>query len=168
MSRLLHLLNQLKAEARADLLTDGQRIAATEIRRHWQLPERINLVGSTGSGKTFLGWAFARSYNGRFLASRQALLRIEVDPAVPLVVDNTPSDTLELRRLIAELQLREVRSALLITRDENRLGLPIVRLGLPTLQDIQIVYHNLSLLEHYALSPLTTGNLWQVIYSTVR
>lgn len=168
MSRLLHLVNRIKAEARSDALTDGQRLAAAKIHRHWQLPERVNLVGPTGTGKTFLGWALARSYNASFRPSPQALLRTDVDPAVPLIVDNAPSDTLALRRVVAELQLRGVRSALLITRDENRLGLPIVRLGLPTTQDIHIVYHNLSLLEHYALSPLVTGNLWQVIYSTLR
>ena len=168
MSRLLQLLNQLKAEARADALTDGQRAAMVEIHRHWSLPERVNLVGPTGAGKTFLGWALARSLDAAFMASPQALLKVATAPAFPLIVDNSPSDTLELRRLVAKLQLRGVRSALLITSDENRLGLPIVSLGLPTLQDIHVVYHNLSLLEYYALEPLTEGNLWQVVYSILR
>ena len=82
-------------------------------------------------------------------------------------MDNCVSDSTELRHLLAELQMRNGRSALLITRQPSQLGLPLIHLPLPTSQDITVTYHNLSLLEHYALAPLAEGNLWQVIHSTL-
>ncbi|MBE2199246.1 MAG: hypothetical protein IAE79_11600 [Anaerolinea sp.] len=169
MSQLLTLLNRLKVEARAEWLTDNQQVAWHHIRQQVRFPERINLYGVSGSGKTFLAWALANEQNAAFFASPNALFQSDFvnEPPRLMIVDNGVSETGELRRLLAELQMRNGRSALLITRQPNQLGLPLIHLPLPTSQDIIVTYHNLSLLEHYALTPLAEGNLWQVIHSTL-
>lgn len=169
MSQLLTLLNRLKAEARLEWLTDSQQATWHLMKRQLYFPDRVNLYGDSGSGKTFLAWALANVQNASLFATPEALYQSNYVNKPPrlVIVDNCASDTAELRRLLAELQMRNGRSALIITRHPNQLGLPLIHLPLPTPQDITITYHNLSLLEQYALTPRTSGNLWQVIHSTL-
>jgi hypothetical protein len=169
MSQLLTLLNRLKAEARLERLTDSQGAAWHLVQRQLRFPERINLYGDSGSGKTFLAWALANGQDATLFASPEALFQSDFanEPPRLMIVDNCVSDTAELRCLLAELQMRNGRTALLITRQPNQLGLPLIHLPLPTSQDITVAYHNLSLLEHYALTPLVEGNLWQIVHSTL-
>jgi hypothetical protein len=81
--------------------------------------------------------------------------------------DNASVESYDLRDLLAEMQLHSLRKALIITREPNQVGLPTVHLAQPDEEDITIVYHNLSLLEAYALQPRQKGNLWQIIHSTL-
>ena len=163
------MLNRLKVEARSDWLTDTQRVAWRDIQQQLRLPERVNLYGTVGVGKTFLAWALARQQDAAFFASPAVLTRSDFinEPPRLVIVDNVAGEANDLRRLLAELQMRQIRSALIITRHPNPIGLPLVQMPLPTSQDIAIVYHNLSLLEHYALPPRAAGNLWQIIHSTL-
>ena len=169
MSQLLALLNRLKAEARLERLTDSQLVTWQLVQQQLLFPERINLYGDSGSGKTFLAWALTNGQDAALFASPEALFQsvFANEPCRLVIVDNCVSDATELRHLLAELQMRNSRSALLITRQPNQLGLPLIHLPLPTPQDITITYHNLSLLEQYTHSPRTSGNLWQVIHSTL-
>lgn len=169
MSQLLILLNRLKAEARLERLTDSQRVAWNDIRQRLRFPERINLYGAAGAGKTFLAWALAHERNAAFFTSPTALARSGFinEPSRLIIVDNGVSEAGAFRRLLAELQMRNGRSALIITRHPNQIGLPLTHLPPPIPQDITIVYHNLGLLEHYALPPHAEGNLWQIIHSTL-
>lgn len=169
MSQLLTILNRLKAEARLERLTNSQQIAWYLVQQYLRFPERVNLYGDSGSGKTFLAWALANEQNASLFASPMALFQSDFanEPPRLVILDNCVSDAAELRRLLAELQMRNGRSALLITRQPNQLGLPLIHLPLPTPQDITITYHNLSLLEQYTHSPRTSGNLWQVVHSTL-
>lgn len=170
MSQLLILLNRLKVEARLEWLTDSQQTVWNCIQRQLRFPERLNLYGDTGSGKTFLAWASAQELNAVFFASPDALFQSDFfnEQSRLTIVDNAVSETSELRRLLAELQMRNGRSALIITRQPNQIGLPVIHLPPLASPDITIAYHNLSLLEHYALPPCTEGNLWQIIHSTLR
>jgi hypothetical protein len=169
MSQLLTLLNRLKAEARLEWLTDSQQTAWQNIQRQLRFPERVNLYGAVGTGKTFLGWTLANEKNAAFFASPEKLTQSDFvnEQSKLVIIDNSPSEPGDLRRLLAELQLRNSRSALLITHYPNQIGLPYIHLSPPTSQDITIFYRNLSLLEQYALSPRTEGNLWQIVHSTL-
>lgn len=163
-SRLLVLLNRLKAEARPDWLTDSQAAALAEIERLWRFPERVNLYGRPGAGKTLLGWTVARAMAAGFYASpRVYIAQAAQRQAERVVIDNAPDDVAAMRRLLTALQLNNARTALLITTQANRLGLPSVVLKSPTAQDVDIVYRNLSLLDHYAISPKYATNLWIVV-----
>ncbi len=165
-SRMLILLNRLKAEARPDWLTDSQNAALAKIERLWRFPERANLYGPPGSGKTLLGWTVARALGASFYSSPRVYYAQSPQGQARVVIDNAPDDVLALRRLLAELQLNDTRSALVITSQLNRLGLPTVTLPAPTRQDVDVVYRNLSLLDFYALNPTHVANLWVVITET--
>ncbi len=163
MSRLLVLLNRLKAEARRDWLTDNQLIASAEIEKHWRFPERVNLYGPPGSGKTFLAWSLARASNAVFYPSPRLYHTATTRDVTPVVIDNAPDDAVAFRRLIGELQLNNTRTALIITKLPNRLGLPTIFLPPPNTQDVDVVYRNLSLLDYYSFTPNYAENLWVVI-----
>jgi hypothetical protein len=167
MGDLLTLLNRIKAEANVDFLTPSQQEAFKQIEQFWRLPERVNLWGSVGCGKTVLGWVIARSLGAVFYGSFQSFVERYTPENVPVIIDNMPCDQPALRTALAEMQLRNVRSALIISRETNRLGFPSIAIPPPTRSDIDVVYRNLSLMEHYALTPLSDGNLWRVVYSAL-
>lgn len=167
MSRMLSLLNRIKAEASRDFLTGGQLAALEEIERLWRFPERVNLWGPPGSGKTMVGWVVGRSLRATVYPSPRVFRERSQYGDNRVIVDNVPYDQHSLRAVLAEMQIKNVRTALLITEQPNRLGLPVVALPLPTPEDIDVLYRNLSLMEHYALSPLREGNFWVVIHSVL-
>lgn len=163
MSRLLVLLNRLKVEARRDWLTDSQLIALAEIERAWRFPERVNLHGPSGTGKTFLAWSLARSSSAAYYPSPRTYYASAAQEQTRVVIDNAPDDARAMRHLLGELQIHNARTALIITALPNRLGLPAVALSRPNSQDVDVVYRNLSLLDYYSLRPLYSENLWAVV-----
>lgn len=167
MSRMLALLNRIKAQASRDFLTRNQLAALEEIERLWRFPERVNLWGPTGCGKTMVGWIVGRSLNANIYPSPHSFRERSQSNEQRVVVDNVPNGQRELRALLAEMQLKNIRTALFITKQPNRLGLPTVDLPIPTTEDIDVIYRNLSLMEHYALSPIRNGNFWNVIHSVL-
>jgi len=167
VSRLLVMLNRLKAEVRPDWLTSSQSMALAEIDRLWRFPERVNLCGPPGTGKTLLGWAVARALGAVVFASPRVYNARAPHGQLRAVIDNAPDEPIALRRMLAELQLNDTRTALLITAQPNRMGLPTVALSSPTVSDVDTVYRNLSLLDYYALTPLCAENLWDVIAQTL-
>ncbi len=163
MSRLLVLLNHLKAEARRDWLTDSQNSAFSDVERLWRFPERVNLCGAPGVGKTFLAWSVARASGAAFYASPRIYQATTSSGQEKIVIDNAPDNVTDLRRLLATLQLNGVRTALFVTAHPNRSGLPTITLPIPTTQDVDTIYRNLSLLDYYALHPTYSDNLWTVV-----
>jgi pantothenate kinase-related protein Tda10 len=107
MSKLLQLLNRLKAQANEAMLTKSQQLAFAEITKRWQFPDCINLCGTQGSGKTFLGWVVAHHYQAGFYAAPQ-IFKADLPLYIPaLIIDNAPTEEKELRRLLSEVQLRQ-------------------------------------------------------------
>ena len=164
---MLALLDRIKAQASRDFLTASQLAALEEIERLWRFPERVNLSGPPGCGKTMVGWVVGRSLNASVYPSPRAFRERSQHSERRVVVDNVSYDQTALRAVLAEMQLKNTRTALLITRQPNRLGLPTVALPSPTTEDIDVLYRNLSLMEHYALSPLRYGSFWNVIHSVL-
>jgi len=164
---MLALLNRIKAEASRDLLTGSQLAALEKIEQLWRFPERVNLWGPSGCGKTMIGWVVGQSLNASIYPGPCTFRERLQQSEYRAVVDNLSSDRTALRAVLAEMQLKGIRTALLITRQPNRIGLPTVALPSPSTEDIDALYRNLSLMEHYALSPLRHGNFWNVIHSVL-
>lgn len=167
MSRLLHLINRLKAQASWTMLTPSQRLTFAELEKRWRFPDRLNLCGSQGSGKTFLGWVMARQHQAHFYASPRGLERNQPPYPTDIIIDNAPTEEKNLRRLLSELQLRHVRRVLLITPSPIHLGLPVITLCAPTQVDIATVYENCSQVQFHCPHPLNEGNFWNVIQSVL-
>lgn len=167
MSQLLRLLNRLKSEARLDILTDAQKLAYNEVVQLWQFPGHVNLCGEPGVGKTMVGWAMSHTLEAPFFASLKLFQESEEYPLQKVVVDNNHCESKAMRAVLAEAQLRNSRRTLIITTEPNRLGLPVVILQSSEKKDVDIIYHNLSLLEYYPIEPITSDNLWDLIYSVL-
>jgi hypothetical protein len=167
VSRMLSLINRIKAEASRSLLTGNQLTAFEEIEHLWHFQERVNLWGPPGSGKTMVGWVVGRSLHAAAYPSPGSFREQSQYGEPRVIVDNVPYDQHTLRTILAEMQLKNIRTALLITIQPNRLGLPTVTLPPPTAEDIDVLYRNLSLMEYYALSPLREGNFWAIIHSVL-
>ncbi len=106
MSRLLSLLNRLKAEARYELLTGSQLAALHDLEKAWMFPERVNLWGSSGTGKTFLGWVMVtRTSPSIHHVSPDAFIQSDwVDNDALHVIDNASSDPNALRPFFAKFR----------------------------------------------------------------
>lgn len=167
MSKLLHLTNRLKAQAALDMLSPSQRTAYDALEKSWRFPERVNLCGAPGSGKTFLGWVAAHHLNAHFYASPNALAQERPPYSQQIIVDNVSSDERSIRLLLAELQLRQIHNLALITNRPNKLGFPVITLPPPTPGDIAFVYKNFSNLQFHPYSPIAQGNFWEVIHSVI-
>ncbi len=167
MSQLLRLLNRLKSEARLGILTDTQKLAYDEVVRLWQFPRHVNLYGGPGVGKTMVGWAMSHKLDATFFANLELFRENKEYPLPKIVVDNNHCESKAMRAILAEAQLRNSCRTLIITTEPNRLGLPVVKLNPPGKKDIDIIYHNLSLLEYYPIEPITSYNLWELIYSVL-
>jgi len=166
MSKLLQLTNRLKAQAHADFLTPSQAQALNQIQHAWRFPEIINLHGPSGSGKTFLGWVLARQQQATFYASPRLFLTQAV-PTTKVIIDNAPADERQLRILLAELQLQQIKFVLFLSSNPLRIHWPSITLSAPTAADITTVYDNCSKLQFFAPIPPQSSNLWQVIQAVL-
>ena len=167
MSKLLHLINRLKAQANIKMLTASQAVAYDELSKRWRFPDRINLCGSEGSGKTFLGWVMARESGAYFYPNSQTFEQDLPLYSPGLIIDNAPTEEKKLRRLLSEIQLRQVQKVLLITQKPIKVGFPIVTLIPPTEEDIAMFYKNLNDLNFYAAQHLNQTNFWTLINSAL-
>ncbi len=167
MSKLLNLTNRLKAQASWHMLTASQRIAFDELEKRWRYPDRINLCGPPGSGKTFMGWVMARQFQAHFYASPRTLDQDQPPYPTQIILDNAPTEGKKLRRLLSEVQLRQVHRLLLITQSPICLGFPVIALPSPTEADINTIYENLSQLHFHSSCLVTKGNFWNVVHSVL-
>jgi len=167
MSRMLVLLNLLKSQASQSLLTNSQLTVYQNVLQVLRFPGTLNLHGPAGSGKTFLAWALSRSTNIRYFPSPAAFDDRAARPVASVIVDNTDAATRHVRDLLAISQRKGAHTLLFITREPNGFNLPLAMLGPPTPDDFDVMYRNLSLLEHYAVGPVRQGNLWDAIRSVI-
>ena len=168
MSQLLALQNRLKVRARADRLTHHQRSIYDAVVAEWRYPNRLNVYGPAGAGKTFLGWSLAYEHDAQFIAGPELLAGLDLSTLTqPLIVDNIVVDAYALRHLLATLDLAQIRTAVLLSRSPNPDLLPGLELPVPTTADVAIVRRNLGDIEHYAVTITENANLWNVIHSTL-
>jgi len=167
MSKMLVLLNKLKAQAASDWLTDSQRSAFDAVCDALRFPETVNLHGPVGSGKTFLAWTFSRTLVMPYFPSPSAFDERSERPTPQAVVDNAGTGERAVRDLLAVAQRKGTHTLLFITHSPNEMGFRAIALPAPTPHDFDVVYRNLSLLEHYALPPVREGNLWDAIHAVL-
>lgn len=169
MSQLLAIHNHLKAQAGINRLAGHQRRAYETIVTQWRFPERLNLCGPAGSGKTYLGWVVAELQGARHLADPEQLAKalVTAEPGEAVVIDNASSDPDILRQFLATLSLYSIRRALIITHSANANILPTVALDAPAAEDLEQVSHNLQDAGYYGRTLTQHTNLWSIIRSTL-
>ena len=165
MSDFIRHLNLIKTRRTQAWLTPSQQIALARLQKVLPVPGTVNLFGGIGSGKTFLAWFLAEQLTGMYLTHPDALKEIEeVDTAV-LILDNCQAERQAHRELLKELQFRQVRHAVLITRQLIHDYTHYVELAL-TSTDLQYAHKNLSTLGLGSTSA-DPSNLWHLVNSCI-
>jgi len=140
MNKLANLNARIRDRLTEDWLTPSEKAAWAWVKRLDAPPHRvINLYGSEGTGKTFLGWLMERqnyasyaSFGGPFT------------PTLPrMVVDDTPADrpnTREFQTMVDNLKIKQI---IILTRSRvDEPAMPAFALNVES-EDIECFRANL-------------------------
>lgn len=161
MSRYLELQNYIKTHANLDWLTLSQQQAFDGIQNLLCTYQVINLFGSYGCGKTFLGWACHRESIGIYLPHPSLLKRsIPSLSSSCFIIDNVQSDRHAFRQILKEVQILSIPSVIVISRPPVREKITGIELHC-TKHDREQVIKNLYLGNHQQRIG-SQMNLWHI------
>lgn len=147
MSTWLELSNELKRHYHSGYLTATQQAAYAALLEQLRGPNWVNLHGRPGCGKTLLSWLTARAAGLTYVARPSALRHM---PPAPdgLIIDNAPVSEEGARAVLAECDLLNCLTVLLVT--QRPIGMPMrrVELAIPTTEDVQAVVQTLARLGY--------------------
>lgn len=147
MSTWLELSNELKRHYHGGYLTATQQAAYASLLEQLRGPNWVNLYGRPGSGKTLLAWLTARATGLAYVARPSDLGHM---PPAPdgLIIDNAPVSEADARAVLAECQLLNCLTVLLVTQRPIAMPMRRVELSAPTTDDIQTVAQTLARLGY--------------------
>lgn len=167
MSEWLRLLNEMKRRPVEEYFTPSQRAARDQICDLLRFPNRINLWGPYGSGKTYIAWAIVRATGATHVTLPEKLQLLE-PPHEILLIDNSPHHEPEVRRLMASANLLGATSVVFITREAVGMPMHHIHLLLPDPDEVQFIlasYGRLGFYQQHELPP--KPNLWNIMHSCV-
>ena len=148
MSTWLDLVNELKRRNVDELLTPTQREISDRICSLLDFPQRLNLWGPTGCGKTFVAWAIARNTGAMYVPSPERLSDKTAFAEI-IIVDNAPTSEGAVRTILATCNLLEARSVILVTKWPIDMPMRRMQMGLPSEDELAIASKNISRLGFY-------------------
>ena len=164
MSRYLNLHNFIKTHANSNWLTPSQRQAFDAIQNLLFAYHVINLFGSHGCGKTFLGWMCHRESIGIHLPHPSLLQRHTSSLSSPcVIIDNVQSSRHGFRQILKEVQILNIPNLIVISKDPITDQIAGIELHC-TEHDCERVIHNLSL-DNTRQKVSSQMNLWHIFYS---
>ena len=149
MSNWLRLTSELKRRPAEELLTPTQRHAWETLCALLRFPQRINLYGPQGSGKTFVAWALSRA-TGALHISLPSDLAVALPGPEIFLVDNVSPHEPSFRRILADCNLLGATSVVLISRQPTLLAMRRIELLQPTKDDMTIAMRTMSRLGIFA------------------
>ncbi|HET59437.1 MAG TPA: hypothetical protein ENN32_03620 [Chloroflexi bacterium] len=161
MSEFIRLLNQIKTHRNRAWLTPSQVNAMRALQKTLRIPGTVNLFGSVGVGKTFLGWSLAEEMRYVYLAHIDCLADLQDQEIIGLIVDNCAPDRESHRNILKHLSFRKIRYAVLITQQMIGDYTSYVELELEA-QDWDRVVENLKSIKVFR-DPSSASNLWQLL-----
>lgn len=168
MSRWQSLVNELKRSAQEQNLTPTQRAVRDCILDWMRFPGWINLFGDTGSGKTFVAWSLARA-NGSTYLPLPALLKELREQGNTLLIDNAPHEEAQVRRLLAQCDMANAPSVVIVTHQAITMPMRRIGLSLPNANDLEVVFKTLALrnypCDHSQLK--SNPNLWNILQACI-
>jgi len=169
MSEWVRLTNELKRRPPMDYFTPSQMKAYQCLMTLFRWPgQRANLVGVSGSGKTFVAWALARSVGGKYISQPDDLAILDERNIPLLIIDNAPHYEDQIRRLLAQAGLLETENILFVSQKPAQLRMQSVELALPTPEDINQVQGTLKSFNGWQSNPLGDApTLWDILQSFV-
>jgi hypothetical protein len=167
MSEWLRLLNEMKRRSMEEYLTGTQRSARDQICDLLRFPNRINLYGKYGSGKTYVAWSVVRATGATHVTLPEKLKTLSPKHEI-LLIDNAPHHEAEIRRLMASANLLEAVSVVFITREAIGMPMSRVQLTLPAPDEISFIVASYARLGFYQRHDLpATPNLWNIMHACV-
>jgi len=144
LAPLLDLTNKLKQGASREILVDSQVAALAQIEEELENHRLVVLSAGPSSGKTFLAWALA---NEGYSYTKWPL---ETGRSDTIVVDDAPSDRVEVRSSRAHCQLNDISKCILLTRHPLRHAetVPQVKLSLTNQEEEEIINRWIEISNH--------------------
>lgn len=167
MSEWMCLLSEMKRRPMEDYLTPRQRHVRNTICTLLEFPNRINLFGPYGSGKTYVAWSLVRATGATHVPVPERLHQLQPVHEI-LVIDNVSHYEDEIRRLLATSNLLGAQSVIFITHEPTALPMHRIELPLPDTAEIEIVlqsYRRLGYYQQHDLPP--KPNFWNVLSACV-
>lgn len=167
MSEWMRLLSEMKRRPMDEYLTPTQRKARDQICELLRFPNRVNLHGPYGSGKTYIAWAIVRATGATHVPLPENLKHLEPRHDI-LLIDNAPRFETDVRRLLATANLLGASSVVLITRET--IGMPMHRVALTTPDSIEVeavlrTYGRLGFYQQHTLPD--NPNFWNIMQACV-
>lgn len=167
MSTWLRLLNEMKRRPMEDYLTPSQRAARDQICDLLRFPNRINLYGPHGSGKTYVAWAVVRATGATHVPSPEHLAEMQ-PPHETLLIDNTAYHEAEIRRLMAVANLLGATSTVFITSAKVQMPMHYVNLPLPEPAEVAATLTAYARMGFYQVNELPANpSFWDIMQACV-
>lgn len=163
MSDFVRTLNLIKTHRNLAWLTPSQTDALVALQRTLRVPCSVNLFGLAGSGKTFLAWILANEMGYTYFPHFVYLQQREDLPEAGIIVDNCGPERKAHRNVLKVLSFRNVRHAVLISRQLIRDYTHYVELEL-TPKDQAHAWHNLTTIGLFREAG-DVPNLWHLVNS---
>lgn len=160
MSDFVRGLNLIKTRRDSDWLTPSQEEALAALQKTLRIPCTVNLFGPAGTGKTFLAWTLADHLGYVYFSHIEDF--VTEDWSGPgIIVDNCRPERRVHRDILKELSFRNVRYAVLVSRQLVRDYTHYVELEL-TPNDRTKAWDNLTRIGLFRENE-QASNLWQLI-----
>lgn len=166
MSKFVRTLNLIKARRNDEWLTPSQKQALVAIKSDLCMPGTVNLCGIAGVGKTFLTWALMNELDYAYFPHMSSFAQMEDIAAPGVIIDNSNSDRQSHRNILKVLQFKNVKYAVLVTRELIRDYTHYVELSLSS-NDRKIVHQNLANIG-CLISDTQLPNLWYFVNPKLR
>jgi len=158
MNQFVNILNRIRQKADESWLTLSQQMAKEEIIKKLKFLDEVNLWGSHGAGKTFLGWIMWKQNLVDYSASREYVVS---SGSRIIVVDNSSWKRRDVLETLHHYRVRGYDKVLFITTEPVQHSIATVELKLK-LEDLKKASSNLHSIgvPPYANNP---KSLWDLV-----
>lgn len=165
MSQWLKMVSDLKRRSpKSSYFTENQRTVFEQICDWLSIPERVNLYGDFGTGKTFVAWGLAEELDYvEHLSNASEFDTFDNSPTA-ILIDNAPHSEYRVRKIMARSNLLTIESIVFITRRPVAMQMRKIELPLPSEKEIREIENTLARLGFSATkyNPEKV-NLWNVL-----
>jgi hypothetical protein len=120
VSTYIRILNKIKSATDTLRLTSSQEACRARIEERLSYPGVVNLYGSRGTGKTFLGWKMSAENRAVYVVHPYALPQITREISFTgdtiAFIDNVGEGRLEFRKVLIDLESADNLRAIIVTR----------------------------------------------------
>ena len=133
----IELTNNIKENYTVDWLTPSQAQLYEKLTKKFKVHKIINIYGSIGVGKTFLGWNLADYFDGNYAQKIESLESNNIN-----ILDNCSNNRNFVRSLLPIMVQKSIKKIFVITDNQVRDDYVSFELKLSN-EDKKVFKHNL-------------------------